>query len=377
MNTNSGRDHGVLINIAGGLTKATDAKLSVCKDIQAGCRQAGFDAYLPHEDTGSRRDNLDPRRVVEANFAAINRSAAVIADVGIASHGVGIEIEYAVRRGKPVLAIAPAKAEVSRMVVGHPGIRGGVPRYSRAQDVAGPVVKLLQTELRGYGVPRARLVAIEGPDFVGKGAVCEYLANHSPELFGLEATLVTDPPWKLPPWDALSNLFRSDERLSGPAGALLYGTARVDNYHRCIKPALSAGRLVLCDRYIDSWFAYQSVCLQQWGANGERALEFLLTQQTMLEAFGHIQPPGLTILLMADLEELRRRSATRASRDKYEGWDFLRNVLAAYEELHSRFPYRIVRLEATGREEVLVCQLAAEIVQDYLRTATAVGRAQR
>jgi len=363
-----------LMYIAGGLTKADEAKLSVYKDIQAGCIQAGFDAYLPHEDTGSRKHNLDPHRVTEANFAAINRSAAVIAEVGVASHGVGIEIEYAASRGKPVLAIAPVQADVSRMVLGHPGIRGGVHRYARIHDVTNLVVKLVRTELRGQGVPRGRLVAVEGPDFVGKGGVSEYLVDHSNELFGLDATLVTDPPWKLQPWDALSNVFRSDNRLSGPAEALLYGAARVDNYHRCIRPALSAGKVVVCDRYIDSWFAYQSVRFHRWGANRERSLEFLMTQQTMLEAFGYIEPPGITILCMADISELRRRSETRASHDKYETWDFLEEVLTAYEELHSRFPYRIVRLETTGRDEATVRELAAEIVRDYLGTAAAESR---
>src|SRR5437899_1564766 len=93
-----------LVYIAGGLTKADESNLEVYKDIRTGCIQAGFEAYLPHEDTGSRKDNLDPKRVNDANLAALNRSAIVVAEVSVASHGVGIEIEYAARRGKPVLA---------------------------------------------------------------------------------------------------------------------------------------------------------------------------------------------------------------------------------------------------------------------------------
>jgi dTMP kinase len=356
-----------LIYIAGGLTRADDSKLVVYKDIQAGCFAAGFDAYLPHEDTGSRKDNLDPQRVMEANFAAINRSSAIIAEVGLASHGVGMEIEYAARRGKPVLAIAPAQAEVSRMVLGHPGVRGGVRRYARTQEVRDLVVKLLGTELLGHESSRSRLIAIEGPDFVGKGSVCRYLASKSKDLFQMDALLVTDPPWQLPPWDTLSNVFRYDNRLSGPAEALLFGAARVDNYYRCIKPALAEGKLVLCDRYVDSWFAYQSIRLKWWGEN--RALDFLLAQQTMLEAAQHIEPPGLTILLMADVEELRRRHAAQPRLNKYEAWNFLTEVVAAYEELHSRFPYRIVRCETTGREESFILDFVAEIVADYLKAS--------
>jgi dTMP kinase len=359
-----------LLYIAGGLTHAKDSKLSVYKDIQEGCAQAGFDAYLPHEDTGSRKDNLDPNRVFDANLAAINRCVGVIAEVGVGSHGVGIEIEYAARRGKPVLAIAPKGADVSRMVLGHPGIRGGVRWFASTRDVSGLVAKLIETELRGIGTVRARLVALEGPDFVGKGTVAGHLAESSSRLFGRDGVLVTDPPWKLQPWDSLSSVFRSDERLSGPAEALLFGAARVDNYERQIKPALDSGKMVFCDRYIDSWFAYQSVRLKSRGFDPDKSLEFLLTQQTMWESFRQIEPPGITVLLMADVSELKRRAEVRSTRDKYENWDFLGMVLDAYEELHSRFPYRIVRVETTGRDERDVLELVSEIVKEYVQPST-------
>jgi len=254
------------------------------------------------------------------------------------------------------------------MLLGHPSIRGGVRRYSRSQDVVSLVTKLLNTELKGFGMARRRLLAIEGPDFVGKGSITDYLANNANSLFGLDCVLVSDPPWKLPPWEQLSGIFRTDNRLSGPAEALLYCAARVDNYHRCIQPALKKGKVVVCDRYIDSWLAYQSVRLINSGE--QRAMELLLTQQTILESFNQIEPPGLTILLMADIEELKRRSEVRPNRDKYEEWSYLEQVIEAYEELHSRFPYRFVRCETTGRDENKVRDFVTDVVREYLEASS-------
>jgi thymidylate kinase len=67
---------------------------------------------------------------------------------------------------------------------------------------------------------------------------------------------------------------------------------------------------------------------------------------------------------------LKRRAEVRSTRDKYENWDFLGMVLDAYEELHSRFPYRIVRVETTGRDERDVLELVSEIVKEYVQPST-------
>lgn len=356
-----------LIYIAGGLTRADDRRLQIYGDIREGCNRAGFDSYLPHEDTGSRQDNLDPARVFGANIGAINRSVAVVAEVSDASHGVGVEIQHANDRRMPVVAIATDRADVSRMILGHPGLRGGVHRYAQRSAVPELVKSVLNIELRGYTQPRSRVISVEGPDFVGKSSICKRLADVCEDALGLEAEVVTDPPWDLPPWDTLGEVFRTDDRLSPLAEAMLFSTARVDSHRRVVQKALDAGRMVICDRSIDSWFAYQSVRLQQHGY--DTALEFLLAQHTYLDAFGAWMTPGLTLLLTAIPEELERRAATRGSRDKYEQADLLREVAAAYEDLALRFPYRILRLETTGRSEDEVFALVLDAVREYRDTS--------
>ena len=151
---------------------------------------------------------------------------------------------------------------------------------------------------------------------------------------------MTEPPRDLPPWDTLDEIFRTDGPLDPTRRKrCCLVPLRVDSHRRVVQRALDADRIVICDRSIDSWFAYQSVRLEQSGYN--KPLEFLLAQHTYLDAFRAWMTPGLTILLTAIPEELDRRATTRQSRDKYEQTDFLREVAAAYDDLAERFPYRI------------------------------------
>jgi dTMP kinase len=354
------------IYIAGALTDAKEAKLGTYKDIRDGCDLAGFDSYLPHEDTGARTDNLDPGRVFAANISAVDRSVAVVAEVSVASHGVGIEIEHAHKKGMPVIAIAHQRADVSRMLLGHPELKKrGVLRYNATKQVSALVKKALETGLRGVGTLRNRLISIEGPDFVGKSEVCRYLNENASSALSMPVTSVTDPPWHLEPWTQLNPIFRDSGTLSPAAVALLFGTARVDNYARMILPALARGDLVVCDRYIDSWFAYQSVKLSQQGF--KFPLEFLLSQQTLLEGFEAVASPGLTILLTASSEELEQRAATRSERSRtYEQKEFLEFVVRTYDRLHERFPFRIARFDTTGRSIDSVCSLVLETIKEYV-----------
>ncbi|MDP9420148.1 MAG: hypothetical protein M3P53_08390 [Actinomycetota bacterium] len=84
-----------------------------------------------------------------------------------------------------------------------------------------------------------------------------------------------------------------------------------------------------------------------------------------------MQSTSHTVLLTAIPEELERRAASRRSRDKYEQTEFLREVAVAYDHLAERFPYRILRIETTGRSEEEVVSLALEAVRDYRTTASA------
>ena len=49
----------------------------------------------------------------------------------------------------------------------------------------------------------------------------------------------------------------SNEAMTSRAEILLYAADRAQHVNQLIRPALAAGKIVLCDRYVDSTFAYQ------------------------------------------------------------------------------------------------------------------------
>jgi dTMP kinase len=113
-----------------------------------------------------------------------------------------------------------------------------------------------------------------------------------------------------------------------------------------IKPALAAGKIVLCDRFTDSTEAYQ-------GGGRELGSEIVLELHRLLAA--NLQP-DLTLLLLPSLEpslaRARRRNQHTAeasgpdeSRFEQEKDAFYRRVWLKYREIAAREPARVVLIE--------------------------------
>jgi len=104
-----------------------------------------------------------------------------------------------------------------------------------------------------------------------------------------------------------------------------------------IRPALERGAAVICDRYIDSSIAYQ-------GVGRELGLERVLDLN--LAAVGGLLP-NRTFLLELEPSEVPSRIQRHYDRLEREGDDFRVRAAAGYRELATRFPERIVVLDAT------------------------------
>jgi dTMP kinase len=117
---------------------------------------------------------------------------------------------------------------------------------------------------------------------------------------------------------------------------LLFGAARAELVKSVIKPALEAGRIVVCDRYIDSTVAYQG------GARGlgiDRVEELNRWITDGLE-------PDVTFLLEIEPGSASDRGAEEDDRFEQEGEQLQREVAEAYEQLAARHSDRYVRIEA-------------------------------
>jgi len=122
--------------------------------------------------------------------------------------------------------------------------------------------------------------------------------------------------------------------------ALLMEAARAELVAERIRPALAAGRVVLCDRYDDSTLAYQ-------GAG--RGLDLELLARLNRAATGGLTP-DLTLLYDLDPEvgvARRAQAAGDTNRLDREPLEFHRRVRAHYLALAAREPRRVAVLDAT------------------------------
>ncbi|MGE3770780.1 MAG: dTMP kinase [Bdellovibrionales bacterium] len=144
--------------------------------------------------------------------------------------------------------------------------------------------------------------------------------QHSFELY----KLVSNDKHK---WPALSQLF-------------MFNAGRHDAVENTIKPALTDGWVVICDRFSDSMMAYQG-----YGAGLPKPLIATLDGATV----GSCRP-NLTYLLDIDPAVSMQRIAARneeLSRMELESLDFRRRVAAGFREIAANEPNRFVVIDAT------------------------------
>jgi dTMP kinase len=128
------------------------------------------------------------------------------------------------------------------------------------------------------------------------------------------------------------------------AELLLYEASRAQLVHEVIRPALAAGRIVLCDRFTDSTVAYQG-----YG----RGLDLALIGRLNALATDGLCP-DLTFLLDLDpaaglLRAARRVTEPHQGRDRIEGevLAFHQRVRTGYRAIAAAEPERVIVLDAS------------------------------
>lgn len=134
-------------------------------------------------------------------------------------------------------------------------------------------------------------------------------------------------------------LHARDLQISADAEALLMFAARAEHLEWLIRPALAAGKTVLCDRFTDATYAYQG------GGRGLRAERI-----AQLEAWvqGALRP-NLTLLLDVPVEVGLKRAGERSAPDRFEREqrEFFERVRATYLERARQEPQRLRVVDAS------------------------------
>lgn len=196
------------------------------------------------------------------------------------------------------------------------------------------------------------LITIEGIDGAGKTTLATGLERALSER-GIPVVLLREPGG-VQAAERVRALVKDPEmRIGDRTEALLYAAARAQLVEEAIVPALSAGRWVLLDRFVDSSLAYQ-------GAGRELGVEAVRTINQFATAGVR---PDRTLWLAVDPATGRARAGARgepADRLERERAEFFERIEQAYGELWRAEPGRIRRLDATQAPEgVLAAGLQA------------------
>jgi dTMP kinase len=207
-------------------------------------------------------------------------------------------------------------------------------RVSRPKPLA-LVPKLKRPPAKGT------FVVFEGVEGAGKGTQIR-LAKEWLEEQG-EDVLVSREPGGTPVGERLREMLLAHEtgHIEPKTEALLFAASRAQHVATVIRPALAEGKVVICDRYIDSSVAYQGWA-RGLGEQDVLTLNVWATQGLF---------PDLVLLLHLEPEAGLLRSLEEPDRIEVESGEFHAKVADAYLRIAEEHPERFVVIDADGPPE--------------------------
>lgn len=191
---------------------------------------------------------------------------------------------------------------------------------------------------------RGRFITVEGIEGAGKSTHLAAVRDLIQEA-GYRVVL-TREPGGTPLGEAIRGLLLRPDAgpMSADAELLLMFGARAEHLARVIRPALSSGDWVLCDRFTDATYAYQG------GGRGIPEQRIAALERWV---HGDLQP-DLTLLLDLPVATGLARVARRGPEDRFEREEqaFFERVRATYRARAQRFPerFRVVDTDADPAE---------------------------
>ncbi|MCM3570827.1 dTMP kinase [Neobacillus mesonae] len=196
-------------------------------------------------------------------------------------------------------------------------------------------------------------ITFEGPDGAGKTTIINMIAEQ------LDNSLLTREPGGIDIAEQIRQVIldKNNTAMDARTEALLYAAARRQHLIEKVKPALDKGKIVLCDRFVDSSLAYQGYA-RGLGIDEVWAINQFAIGQMM---------PDLTIYFDIEpelgLQRINKNKGREINRLDLEDLEFHQKVREGYTVLLSRFSDRIVKIDASASVEE-VFQRTLQIVRE-------------
>jgi dTMP kinase len=205
---------------------------------------------------------------------------------------------------------------------------------------------------------RARFITVEGGEGAGKSTQLRLLLQAF-AYAGIDAVASREPGGS-EGGEAIRSLVVTGavDRWHPVTEALLFMTARYDHLQTLIRPALVAGKWVVCDRFYDSTYVYQAIAKQVGG-------EWLDTLYQHL--YGGFTP-DLTLLLDIPVEVGLARAHARAGNEtRFEqmGTEFHDTVRRGFLARAASEPERVLVCDANQLPQALHAFIIASLNQRF------------
>lgn len=204
-----------------------------------------------------------------------------------------------------------------------------------------------------------RFITFEGPEGSGKTSVIEAVRDFLIQQ-GYDIRTTREPGGSIIAEEIRDILLNKDHtEMAASTEALLFAASRAQHYHEVIVPALEAGQILLCDRFLDSSLAYQ-------GHARELGIDAVLA----INEFGIGQRmPDVTIFIdvppSVGLARVFGNNGRKVDRLDLETIAFHEKVYAGYQELARRFEDRFVVIDGTNDIETVI-EDTIQVLQSYL-----------
>lgn len=198
---------------------------------------------------------------------------------------------------------------------------------------------------------KGKFITFEGCDGCGKSTqlklLSDYLTkNNIPHIFTRE-----------PGGGKISEAIREillngkNSEMTDECEALLYSASRMQHLADRVIPALSSGKLVICDRYVDSSLAYQAYARGLGVDFIESINKLALTKYA----------PDATIFIDLTPEQAfaRKKGADENDRLEQAGMEFHKRVYDGYQKVAEKYPARVIKINGN--------QTPSEIFSDVVK----------